>query len=357
MCAAAISPTNKNNTKMLKKGLLLLVLIGSLAAAGLFYLLGLQAVVPSNWDKNTSITIPRGASYEQVMDTLAAKGIVLHRPSFDLLAGRMAYKKEVMRSGRFQLQPGSSAIRLIRLLRNGRQAAVKVILTTEREPMNVAAKVARFLEADSLAFQQLFSDNRYLDSIGYYPETLQTLFIPNTYEMYWNASPRDFVARMIKEHQRFWEANDRLGKAKALGLTPTEVYTLASIVEKESLQNIERPRIAGVYLNRLRIGMPLQADPTVVFAIREFGLGRVLKRHLEYDSPYNTYKYPGLPPGPIAMSSPGSIDAVLNPEKHPYLYFCAVGDNSGLHNFAETLSGHGRNIAVYVQNLQERGIR
>lgn len=342
---------------MLKKGLLLLVFIGVLGLADLYYSLSIQPLVPKNWDKNTNITIPRGASYEQVMDTLAAKGIALHRPSFDLLASRMAYKKAEMRSGRFQLQPSSSAISLIRQLRNGRQATVKVILTTEREPMNVAAKVARFLETDSLAFQQLFSNRRYLDSIGYRPETLQTLFIPNTYEMYWNASPRDFVARMIKEHQRFWEAKDRLAKAEALELSPTEVYTLASIVEKESLQNIERPRIAGVYLNRLRIGMPLQADPTVVFAVREFGLSRVLNRHLEYDSPYNTYKYPGLPPGPIAMSSPGSIDAVLEPEKNNYLYFCAVGDNSGLHNFAETIAGHSRNIAVYVDNLKARGIR
>lgn len=342
---------------MIKKGLLLLVFIGALVAAGLYYSLGIQPVVPHNWDKNTPIIIPNGANYEQVLDTLATKGIVVPRPSFDLLASRMAYKKTVMRAGRFQLQPGSSAISLIRQLRNGRQATVKVILTTEREPMNVAAKVARFLEADSLAFQQLFSNHQYLDSIGYTPQTLQTLFIPNTYEMYWNASPRDFVARMIKEHRRFWEAKNRLAKANTLGLSPEEVYTLASIVEKESLQSSERPRIAGVYLNRLRIGMPLQADPTVVFAIREFGLGRVLNRHLEYDSPYNTYKYPGLPPGPIAMSSPGSIDAVLEPEKHNYLYFCAVGDESGLHNFAETLPGHSRNIAVYVANLKARGIR
>ncbi len=299
MFAATISPTSKSSISMLKRRLFFLVLIGLLLAAWGYYLAALQAVVPSDWDKKTMITVPRGASYEQVLDTLSSKGILVHRASFDLLASRMAYKKQPMRSGRFQLQPASSAVSLIRQLRNGRQATVQVVLTTEREPMNVAAKVARFLEADSLAFQQLFTNRAYLDSIGYTTATLQTLFIPNTYEMYWNASPRDFVARMLKEHQRFWEANDRLAKAKALGLSPAEVYTLASIVEKESLQNSERPRIAGVYLNRLRIGMPLQADPTVVFAIREFGLGRVLNRHLEYDSPYNTYQYAGLPPGPI----------------------------------------------------------
>lgn len=237
------------------------------------------------------------------------------------------------------------------------RAVTNVTLSTEREPMNVAAKAARFLNADSLAFQQLFQDEDYLDSIGYTPQTLQTIFLPNTYELYTNSSPRVFVARMLKEHQRFWDSNGRLEKARQLGLSPAEVYTLASIVEKETLESSERPRIAGLYLNRLAIEMPLQADPTVVFASRQFDLNRVLKIHLEIDSPYNTYRHTGLPPGPIAMSSPSSIDAVLSPETHEYFYMCARGDGSGLHNFAKTLAGHGQNIATYQANLRGLGLR
>ncbi|MCP9236860.1 endolytic transglycosylase MltG [Lewinella sp. JB7] len=341
----------------MKKIIALLVVAIVLLAGFAYYQLMVVPVVPKDSEAPIVVQFPTGSSYEQVMDSLAVRGIRPNRTFFDPLANRMRFRREPMRAGRFSLPPGTSAIGLIRRLRSGAQATVDVVLTTEREPMNVAAKVARFLEPDSLAFWRLFQDTVFVDSIGYTPETLQTLFIPNTYEMYWNATPREFVARMVKEHERFWRANDRLDKAAAVGLSPAEVYTLASIVEKESLQAVERPRIAGVYLNRLRIGMPLQADPTAVFATREFDVGRVLHRHIEFDSPYNTYRYPGLPPGPITMSSAGSIDAVLSPEEHNFLYFCARGDGSGLHNFASTLAGHSRNIAIYVANLKARGIR
>ena len=340
----------------MKKLIAVLILLALAVAGFAYYQVMVVPIVPREGGPVT-VEIPTGSDYEQVMDSLAAHGITPNRLFFDPLAERMEFKRERMRSGRFTLAPGTSSIGLIRKLRSGAQATVDVVLTTEREPMNVAAKVARFLEPDSLAFQRLFQDTAYIDSVGYTPETLQTLFIPNTYEMYWNATPRDFMARMVKEHERFWRSNDRLEKAAAQDLSPAEVYTLASIVEKESLQASERPRIAGVYLNRLRIGMPLQADPTAVFATREFDVGRVLYRHIEFDSPYNTYVYRGLPPGPITMSSAGSIDAVLTPEQHDFLYFCARGDGSGLHNFASTGEGHARNIAIYVANLKARGIR
>ena len=339
--------------KTLLAGLLLLALaVGGFA----YYQVMVVPVLPQDSEAVT-VQLPTGSDYETVMDSLAVQGIAPNRLFFDPLAEQMEFKRDRMRAGRFTILPGTSSVGLIRKLRGGAQATVDVVLTTEREPMNVAAKVARFLEPDSLAFQRLFQDTAYLDSLGYTPETLQTLFIPNTYEMYWNATPREFVARMVKEHERFWRSNDRLKKAKQLGLTPAEVYTLASIVEKESLQASERPRIAGVYLNRLETGMPLQADPTAVFATREFGVGRVLYRHIEYDSPYNTYVYRGLPPGPITMSSAGSIDAVLDPEGHDFIFFCARGDGSGLHNFAATSAGHARNRAIYAANLRQRGIR
>ena len=335
----------------------LLLLLGLAVAGYAYYQVMVVPAVPTDLAAPAVVEIPTGSSYDQVMDTLERKGIRPDRTFFDPLASQMGFRRTPMRAGRFEVPAGLSSVALIRKLRSGSQATVDVILTTEREPMNVAAKAARFLEGDSLDFLHLFQDEAFIDSVGYTPETLQTLFLPNTYEMYWNATPREFVARMVKEHDRFWNSNDRLAKAEARGMSPAEVYTLASIVEKESLQASERPRIAGVYLNRLKIGMPLQADPTAVFATREFGIGRVLNRHIEFDSPYNTYRYPGLPPGPITMSSVGSIDAVLDPEDHKYLYFCARGDGSGMHNFASTLSGHSRNIAIYVANLRERGIR
>ena len=175
--------------------------------------------------------------------------------------------------------------------------------------------------------------------------------------MNWNIAPEAIADRMEKEHQFFWSQNNRLQKAKEIGLSPTEVYTLASIVEKESQSKIERPIIAGLYLNRLKTGIPLQADPTVVFAVGDFTLRRVLNKHLEIDSPYNTYRFTGLPPGPICMPSISSLDAILNAEKHRYLYMCAKPDNSGLHVFAESLSEHNVNANRYRRWLNQRGIR
>ncbi|MEM1216117.1 MAG: endolytic transglycosylase MltG [Bacteroidota bacterium] len=303
------------------------------------------------------VEIPTGSSYEEVVDILNEQGLIPDAQSFGLLAERMNYRKEPMRSGRFEIPAGSTLLDMIRLLRNGPRSPVQVVLTTEREPINVAAKAARFIEPDSQAIAQLLQDELFIDSLGYTKETLMTLFIPNTYELYWNSSPRDFVARMQKEHDNFWNQNGRLAKAAAMDLTPAEVYTLASIVEKETLQNSEKKRMAGVYYNRIKKGMLLQADPTAVFATRDFNTPRVTNYHLSIDSPYNTYKYAGLPPGPIAMSSISSIDAVLNLEDHDYLYFCAKGDGTGFHNFAKSLAQHNRNAAIYRANLRKRGKR
>lgn len=339
---------------MFKKILLLLLLLGVALVGYAYYIVKIAPVVPDG--DPVSIEIPTGSNYEEVLAILADQGVAPNRTIFDPLAERMAWKRDPMRAGRYQLAPGMSAIDLIRKLRGGSREAVKVILTVEREPENVAAKAARFLEADSLAFVQLFQNTKFIDSIGYTKETLQTLFIPNTYEIYWDASPRDFVARMIKEHDRFWN-EDRRAKAQAQGLSPGKAYTLASIVQSESLARSEQPRIAGLYLNRLKQGIMLQSDPTAVFANRIFGIKRVLNRHIEVQHPYNTYTNYGLPPGPIAMPEVSAIEAVLNPEDHSYIYMCAKGDNSGLHNFAKTLAGHSRNIAVYVANLKVRGLR
>lgn len=303
------------------------------------------------------LNIPTGSDYEDVKSLLIRKGMLIDTSGFDWVAERMNYRKSSMRSGRFEIQTGWSNRSLIQHLRGGKQAPVKVILTNERLLEEVAGKVARFIEADSVALITAFNDQNLLKEMGLKRETLMTLFIPNTYEFFWNQNADDFLERMKKEHEKFWSKNDRKAKAAKQGLSPAEVYTLASIVDRESLQSSERPRIAGVYLNRLKRGIKLQADPTVVFATGLFDLRRVLNKHLAFDSPYNTYMYPGLPPGPISMSSIDGIDSVLSPESHGYIFFCAKGDLSGTHSFAKTMAGHSQNIAVYKRNLKKRGLR
>ena len=305
----------------------------------------------------TYIHIPTNSSFDEVVELLKTEGIIKDEASFRWFAEYMKYQRDPMRAGRFKIQPAWSNIELIRHLRNGKQAPVKLVLNNERLIEEVAAKVARFIEPDSLEMITLLQDETYLEQIGYTNETLMSLFIPNTYEFFWNTTPEKFMERMIKEHDGFWQKDNRLEKATAINLSPAEVYTLASIVERETTQNTEKPRMAGVYLNRLEKGMLLQADPTSVFARRDFSARRVTDYHTKFDSPYNTYLYKGLPPGPISMASISSIDAVLNAEKHDYVYFCAKGDGSGLHNFAKTLAAHNQNASIYRRNLRKRGLR
>lgn len=306
---------------------------------------------------NNFLEIPTGSDYQDVKNLLIKNGMLIDTSGFDWVADKMNYRKDKMRSGRFEIQPGWSNRSLIQHLRGGKQSPVKVVLNNERLLEEVAGKVARFIESDSIELITAFNDQQLLKKLGLNRENLMTLFIPNTYEFFWNQNANDFLERMKKEHGKFWSKNNRKDKAAKQGLSPAEVYTLASIVERESLQRAERPRIAGAYLNRLERGIKLQADPTVVFATGKFDLRRVLNKHLAFDSPYNTYMYAGLPPGPISMSSISSIDAVLNPESHDYIFFCAKGDGSGTHSFAKTMAGHSQNIVVYKRNLKKRGLR
>lgn len=303
------------------------------------------------------LLIPQGANFEQVLDSLQKRGCVSRETLFSNLADYMKYRRDPMRPGRFTLKPGMNYIQLIRHLRNGPQTPVRVVLTNERLPEDIAGKVARYLEADSIGLWAAMQDPEILSSLELNQESLTSLFIPNTYELYWNTSPEEFLKRMKREYDKFWNSNQRREKAEKLDMDINEVYTLASIVEKETLRNDEKTRMAGVYLNRLKTGMLLQADPTAVFATRDFGTPRVLDYHTNFDSPYNTYKYPGLPPGPISMASISSIDAVLNAEDHDYLFFCAIGDGSGYHAFAKTLSQHNQNAVRYRNNLRKRGLR
>lgn len=343
--------TGAKPKKTLRKVLVTLftlaIVLGSLLAWNFFLKPNVPAMLTDEF-----VQFPTGSTLDDVARILTEGKYITDENSFRMMADRMSFKG---RAGRFRLRPAMSSFQLVRYLRSGEQAPVKLVLVNERLPEDVAGKAARFIEADSLALLTLLNDPVFLDSIGYTPQTLMSLFVPNTYEFYWNTSPRKFVERMQKEHEKFWQTDGRQAKADSLGMTREEVYTLASIVERETNAASEKARIAGLYLNRLRTGMPLQADPTLVFASRDWE-SRSLAKYKTLDSPYNTYLYPGLPPGPISMASIPSIDAVLNHEKHDYIFMVAVGDGSGLHNFSVTYEGHLVNIKRYKKMLVERGL-
>ena len=267
------------------------------------------------------------------------------------------YKYETrVKPGNYAIRPGDSMRDICLRLLSGNQTPVRLVVPSVRTLDRLAGAVGKQLMTDSTAVISLLTDAHFLDSLGYTPETAPCIFIPNTYEVYWTMTPEQFVERMLKESRRFWN-DSRLAKAKAQGLTPNEVITLASIVDEETAKDDENPMVAGLYLNRLKRGMLLQADPTVKFALGEFELRRILHVHLQADSPYNTYQYAGLPPGPIRIPSLSAIESVLAPAKHSYLYMCAKEDFSGYHNFATSLTQHNANARRYQQALNKLGIR
>lgn len=342
---------------MIKKIFFALLIIG--AVAGFFLWGKYQAIsspnVPADL-KNNIVEIPTNSTFQEVVNIMLENGQIEDTVSFREVAELMSYKKTTMRAGRYKIESGWSNRSLITHLRAGKQAPVKVVLNTGRFVEDIAGKAAKTIEADSSDLSQLFHNQSIITSKGFTDETLMSLFIPNTYEFFWNTNAEKFLAKMVKEHEIFWKKNSREKKAAAMNMSKEEVYTLASIVERETNAKSEKPRIAGVYLNRLKKGMLLQADPTAVFATRDFTARRVLNKHINFDSPYNTYKYVGLPPGPISIASISSIDAVLNSENHEYIFFCAKPDNSGLHSFAKTLAGHNRNANKFRSWLNQQRI-
>ena len=261
-----------------------------------------------------------------------------------------------VKPGNYAIRPGDSMRDICLRLLSGNQTPVKLVVPSVRTLDRLAGAFGRQLMVDSAAVMTVLTDRHLVDSLGYTPETFLCLFVPNTYEVYWTISPEQLVDRMLKEYKRFWNST-RLAQAKAQGLTPNEVMTLASIVDEETAKDDEKAMVAGLYLNRLKRGILLQADPTVKFALGQFDLRRILYVHLQVDSPYNTYKYAGLPPGPIRVPSMAAIESVLNPVKHNYLYMCAKEDFSGYHNFASTLAQHTANARRYQHALNRMGIK
>ena len=300
------------------------------------------------------ILIPSGIDYRGVLNILSQDSVLRHPATFDMLARRKHYPGFI-HPGRYLFRAGMSNNTMINMLRGGFQQPVKVTLHNIRTKEQLAGIVSRKLELDSAELVRLLSDATFVAGFGMDTATVISLFIPDTYEFYWNIPAERFVQRMYREYNRFWN-KQRLKEAEQIGLTPVEVTTLASIVQEEVLHQDEMPKIAGVYLNRLKKGIRLQADPTIKFALRDFDRRRIITRDLHIKSPYNTYKYAGLPPGPIRIPSKEAIDAVLHAEKSSYLYFCAKDDFSGYHYFSKTLAEHNRYARKYRRVLNKKRI-
>ena len=297
---------------------------------------------------------------DDTIDSVLVKiGRVGHSHSvaaFSTLARHWGYADDKIRTGRYEIAPDVSAITLFRHFRNGMQSPVTLTVPESKTTSRLAGFLSRKLMLDSTEVARSFADSAFCASYGYDTATLAALFVPDTYEVYWNISLDNLMKKMAKANKTFWNI-ERTNKADAMGMTPVEVATMASIIDEETANNGEKPMIAGMYYNRLKKGMPLQADPTVKFAHKNFALRRIYKKLLDIDSPYNTYRREGLPPGPIKVASVAGIDAVLNHVHHDYLYMCAKEDFSGTHNFAVTYPEHLQNAARYSKALNERGIK
>ena len=280
---------------------------------------------------------------------------ISHVRAFDVYAKRINLAQNY-KHGRYELREGMSVIRLARMLKFGEQSPVRLVIGLARTPEQIAGRIAAQIEADSTAMFTALYDKPLREELGFASDSIIAMFVPNTYEVYWTTTPDNLLRRLRREYDRFWRgARDE--KLPRTGLSRTEVMTLASIIYEETKQRDEMPKIAGVYINRLHRGMALQACPTVKFALQRFDLHRVLNEHLRCDSPYNTYRRHGLPPGPICIPSIAAIDAVLNYEKSDYLFFCARPEFDGRHNFARTLAEHAANSRKYSAELKRRNIK
>lgn len=298
--------------------------------------------------------ITTGSEFNDVVETLKQDHVLKNLSSFIWLAEKKNYPNHVY-PGRYTLDSMMNNNNIIDKLRSGFQDPVRLVFNSIRTREQLAGKVSKQIEADSLSLIRLFHSDSMISKYGFRPETFTCIFLPNTYEVWWNTSAEKFIERMYKEYLQFWN-DERKEKAAKLNLSAEEITTLASIVDEETYYKDEMPRVAGVYINRLRKRMHLQADPTLKFALGDFTIKRVLNIHKQIDSPYNTYKRYGLPPGPISIPSISAIDAVLNYESHRYLYFCAKPDFSGYHNFAKTLSQHNMNAREYQRALNKERI-
>jgi UPF0755 protein len=338
------------------KKLKIFILLFSLVSAMFSYYIWQIFKTPNFQFKGNSfaILIPKGADFKQVLDTLNKHDLVRDQLSFRFLAKVLGVSEQV-KPGRYVVGTETGNWELLRKMRNGKQDALRITINNFRLKEDIASKLGRQLPYDSTYIIKMLDSNAITAQYGFTPETIPCLFIPDTYEVFWTTSFEDFLTKMLKANKRFWNDN-RVQKASSLSMTPVQAGILASIVYGESKEPAEQARIAGVYWNRFRQGMPLQADPTIVFAWKDFTIKRVTGKYTSINSPYNTYRNTGLPPGPISIPPVDVLDKVLNLEKHEYLYFCAKEDFSGFHNFAKTYSEHLVNAAKYQAALDARKI-
>ncbi len=348
----------KNKTNSMRPNKTIIGILGSciliialLAATGYYFCFSKAFSIT----ETTYLYIRPEDSIDSVCRQLDSKAHPNTLKGFRLLSSFYKYDEHI-RSGRYAVKADDNAFRLARRLSAGQQSPVNLIIPGVRTMEKLSGSISSRLMLDSATIASALKDSVYCKQQGYTTQTIACLFVPNTYQVYWDMDIDGFFSRMQKEHKRFWN-DERTEKAKKTGLTPEQVSTLASIVDEETAKNDEKPIIAGLYINRLKKGMPLQADPTVRFACGDFGLRRILNKHLAVDSPYNTYKHTGLPPGPIRIPSVTGIESVLNYTAHDYLYMCAKEDFSGYHNFARTMSEHLRNAQRYRHELDRRNIK
>jgi UPF0755 protein len=334
--------------KLKKKSTRYLIFLGVLMAflLSLGYYIFLQGNIRFNQEKDKEfLFIPTGANFDKVISLLREKNLLRDERSFVLLAKSVGYPEKVI-PGKYRLKNHMTNYQLVKLLKSGKQEPVKLIIKGSQSMFKLIEYLDDNLEISFDDINEKLTDPAFLNKYNLKPETSPCFIIPNTYEVYWNISLDKFLERMGTAYEKFWNEK-RVQQAREAGLTKTEVVTLASIVEKETDRDNDMPLIAGVYMNRLSKGMKLQADPTVLFAMSDTLSNRVYGAMLDYDSPYNTYKYAGLPPGPICIPAVQSVEAVLNYQKHNFIYFCARPDGSGYSDFAETYKEHLLNAKRY----------
>ncbi|MDD2243927.1 MAG: endolytic transglycosylase MltG [Dysgonamonadaceae bacterium] len=344
------SSTNIKRAKFIAFSLSIIIIMLGLAGISIYNMLYKQF----HNTESVYIYIDSRKNFDDLLNQLKEKANLSSDKTFRLFADKMNYKNN-MRTGRYELKKGESTIDFIRKLRSGNQSPINITFNNIRTKEDLSGRIATQLMIDSTELLSTLNDSAKVATLGFNSSTIVSMFIPNTYEVYWDTSIDKMLKRMKKEYDGFWN-DERKAKAKKIGLTQTEVSTLASIVEEECTYSDEYPVVAGLYLNRIKKNIPLQADPTVKFAVGDFTLKRILFKHLEIDSPYNTYKSSGLPPGPIRIPSIKSIDGTLNAQNNNYLYMCAKEDLSGRHNFATNLSEHNANASRYQRALNERRI-
>jgi len=346
--------SNKKKKSIFARIFLWLIVILVVVTAAISWFMYEIVLQPNVWTPSgepVSVFIPTGADFDQVKSILYEKGLIVHRANFEWWAHKKNYP-ELVKPGHYVIQNNLSNNALIDMLRSGKQVPVRVVFNNQRDIYQLAGRVSEQIEADSASIVVFLTNEATLQKFNLTKETISCLFIPNTYEFYWNTSATGFTERMEEEYLTFW--NDaRKMQARNMNMTIPQVITLASIVEKETNKNDEKALIAGVYVNRLDAGWLLQADPTLVYALNDKNIHRVLNVHKDIESPYNTYKNPGLPPGPICIPSIASIDAVLNHSHEENLFFCAKDDLSGYHVFTKSYAQHNRNAYKYRKALDE----